>query len=413
MSTYSAVQTLRNNNDRCVHCGVCSHECDLLDTMLPISVGDIMLRFISLGQGLDIKADLSQETYLEAVSALAVDNPDLIRLIRRCCMCSNCTASCPHDVEGRAVFAALRELLVLSGVVTLQGSAADQVDEEGNAFLAYRAAFEVDYVDLPHLERAQEICADTLFFPGCTLVSYAPSLTREIYSWMCDQGYKVVLNEECCGMPLISAGLLDKSSAVRENMSKRIMESGIKRIVFACPACFDELHKNIHQLAGIELVPLPQVLEEKGKRPRVDEVSAMGVIALYDSCHDCKQDFGKSIRTLFHGFKRQSLLKEGNKTQCCGGHGAVALVDEELAIRRTQRVLIDGYTVSADTLVANCPTCSYTFAAHRRNHERYANGAIRSYNYLELIFENGFEWDTVLDNLQIMHSRKDTLLQED
>lgn len=402
MSMITAVKTLAASSEACSQCGLCSSRCEVLDTMVPLTIGGLAQRFVDLARGFDLTDEASSKAYLEAVFALTRSDASLEQVVRRCCLCGACTVGCPDDIDAREVFASIRELFALSGVTTTEGFEVTQVDREWHIFSAYRVVYGIDYADLPHIAEAKEQAIDTLFFPGCPLVSYAPELCREVFSWLQDQGNAVAISEECCGSPLISAGFLERNRAFRENLAKSIADAGIKKMIFVCPGCMDEFTKSKNLMPDVEFVGLPQLLADANKKPLPDKVAELGAVAVYDSCHDRDQTFGKPIRRLLGEGSLCELPHAGKETRCCGAGGSVSLVDPELCTRRVQRVLTDGDVAGAQTMVANCPTCSYTFAAHKRSHGALSKEAPQTYNYLELMFSNGFEWDKVFANLEGM-----------
>ena len=57
----------------------------------------------------------------------------------------------------------------------------------------------------------------------------------------------------------------------------------------------------------------------------------------------------------------------------------------------------------ADLIVTNCPTCAYTLAYQARSQGK-ADPLPAHVNYLELIFANRFDWDTIFAQLEDMWS---------
>lgn len=110
-----------------------------------------------------------------------------------------------------------------------------QVDREWHIFSAYRAVHGIYYTDLPLLENAREWGADTLFFPGCSLASYAPELTRAVFAWLREQGMEVALSVDCCGSPLRSGGFADRCEAFKHRLAERAVSAGIKRWCSSAP----------------------------------------------------------------------------------------------------------------------------------------------------------------------------------
>lgn len=433
MSIELARSALEQAIDACTECGRCIRCCEVLYQVggdrgghaeAEASIGTLASVFAKAFEGGDdrtIAAFPSHAAILARIADIAWNRPEFVFAVRRCCMCGYCTTLCPSGVDARETFAALRELFTLAGVITGEGFEMTQVDHEWHIFSVYRAVHGLYFQDLPHMADARERGADTLFFPGCPLVSYAPDLTRSVYAWLCDQGVNAVVSEDCCGSPLKAAGRMERAAAYKRDLASSIQDAGIKRIVCVCPGCADELAAS-EGMDGIELVPLPRLLADAGVKVDPAKVRMLvGTkggdegggsrrdpsprIAVFDSCHDREGVFGRPLRALFADEHVVELAHHGDRALCCGASGAVSLVDPALCERRAHRVL-DGETseVAADLLVANCPTCSYTFAAQRRADMRASvawTGPPHA-NYLELVFDGSFEWDTIFTQLEGM-----------
>ncbi|MEG0323560.1 MAG: (Fe-S)-binding protein, partial [Raoultibacter sp.] len=378
------------------------------------SIGAIARTFAELSGDGAPDTDEKRAAYLLAVAQLAQTDPSIIFAVRRCCMCSYCTVTCPVAIEARAVFAALREILSLAGVVTEAGFESTQVDKEWHIFSVYRAVYGIYYVDLPHMDQAQELGADTLFFPGCPLASYAPELTREVYSYLGEQGINAVISEACCGSPLKSAGFGDRARAFKQRFAEEVEAAGIKRVICVCPGCMKELQGAAPSMGTVEFVALPALLRDAGVSiaddALVDAAAAQGVAAadanvrvtVFDSCFDRDGTFGSPLRSLLPAARVAEMEHSGTNALCCGAGGAVSLVDPDLSVARAQRVFDEGAD-RADLIVTNCPTCAYTLAYQARSHPGDAAQPAHA-NYLELVFENRFDWDTAFSQLEGMWS---------
>ncbi|MEG2725697.1 MAG: (Fe-S)-binding protein [Eggerthellaceae bacterium] len=442
MSMQSAFSLISSAANTCNGCQACRPRCLVLEEGMT-TVGEIAAAFAACAQGCDLATDQGSALCGAHVAALAHDRPALIFAVRRCCMCAFCTQECAAGVDARSLFAAVREVLALAGVTTTDGFESTQVDTEWHIFSVYRAVYGINYLDLPHLGAAPEqsgeegaaaagdagnpaAAPDTLFFPGCPLASYAPELTREIFAWLQACGMNVVLSEACCGSPLKSAGLGDRARQFKQALARAITAAGITRVVCVCPGCLDELRET-EGMDAVELVALPQLLVDAGCQVNPDKLRALAAsagvgqlppaassvsddtaplptVAVCDSCHDRAGAFGNPLRELFDDACLRECEHNGSDALCCGAGGAVSLVDPALCTQRAQRVLDEG-SAHADVVVANCPTCSYTFAAQGRSGLVDAAGSPYVHaNYLDLMFEASFDWDTIFSQLEGMWS---------
>lgn len=402
MSWNSAFETVSCAADRCRRCGACAPRCEVLQPAgEALTVGGLAAAFAEAGNA-------------EGVSGLAVARPDLVFAVRRCCMDGFCTLICPDGIEARPVFAALRELLALAGVTGTDGFTMTQVDREWHIFSAYRAVHGIYYTDLPLLENAREWGADTLFFPGCSLASYAPELTRAVFAWLREQGMEAALSVDCCGSPLRSGGFADRCEAYKRQLVERALAAGIRRVVFVCPGCRDEWEAT-EGAEALELIALPELLAAAGARPLPEKLAALGataspVLTFFDSCHDRDGRFGAPLRRIFSKDPCVECAHHGADAICCGAAGAVSLVDQPLCDRRAHRALDEEpREAGADLVVTNCPTCAYTFAATRRADAAAGTAASGAQGpafcqYLELLFSASFDWPAVFGRLESMWS---------
>lgn len=407
MSWNTAFEVVSAAAAACRGCGACVPRCEVLACAggadEPLSVGEVAAAFADAAAGDDAEAARA------AVAALAAERPELVLAVRRCCMDGFCTLVCPDGIDARGVFSALRVLLHEARLTGDDGFTMTRVDQEWHIFSAYRAVHGIFYNDLPSLENARAWGADTLFFPGCSLVSYAPELTREVFAWLQEQGASVALSADCCGSPLRSGGFADRCEAHKAALVSRAREAGIKRVVFVCPGCRDEWETTAGAEA-FELVALPELLAAAGARPRPEKVAALAgcddpVLAMFDSCHDRDGRFGGPLRRIFADCQSVELDHHGKSALCCGAAGAVSLVDQPLCDARAHRVLDEEpREAGADLVVANCPTCAYTFAATRRGDAAGAVAGPAFCQYLELLFEAGFDWSGVFGRLESMWS---------
>lgn len=424
MTMALAYRTLVDAAADCTGCGACTKRCEVLADAPVGTVGALAGLAARTVDGRDLSDATQAAAALEAIEAQALTVEGFAFAVRRCCMCSSCTLGCPSDIDARSVFCAFRELFALSGVTTLSGFESTQVDKEWHIFSVYRAVYGIGYSDLPHLGDARTCGADTLFFPGCTLASYAPDLARAAYASLADRGIDAVFSEECCGSPLKSGGLVDRSVTVRTRLVREALEQGIRRIVCVCPGCRDEL-ESVPEAAQLEFVALPHLLAESGLRFNIQTVidavgrgassaQSPGVqqvvdereprVTFLDSCHDRSGDFGRSLRTMAEGLHVAEMRHAGERAMCCGAGGAVSLVDVDLCDRRAQRVFDEAGEV-AQVVITNCPTCSYSLAAYAR---AQGDGDVASraacLNYLELAFGLPFNWDKTFSQLESMWS---------
>jgi Fe-S oxidoreductase len=390
-------------------------------------------------------AALEPDSRDDAVLLLVQERPELYHALRQCCFCGHCTATCATHMAAAARMREWRKPLMAAGLMPPDASKLVMVDNEWHIFSAYRAIHGISYPEFTQLAdaaaargggtateggrnegTAAPVTTDTLFFPGCSLASYAPELMRRIGQWFDAAGYRWAMTVECCGSPLMSAGLFERSEALRRGLLEQMRAAGITRVFTVCPGCGEELAEVVD--GEMDILPLPELLLERlsagdgaegegatdaetGPCPFREGGTGTGPwgarpsLTFFDSCHDrFDTRHGTAVRKLLKACLPSSSQVEmphhGKDTLCCGAGGAVAAYDADITQRRVWRVIDEARGTGAGTLVTTCPTCTYTIAQALLGAAPEQN--IPSHNYLELVFEQPIDWPLVFGQLEAM-----------
>lgn len=384
----------------CSHCGKCTRRCQVLEGP-GLDIGTIAAAY-------DAVMALPEDQQVPAVIELMNERPELYHALRQCCFCGHCTAACAHHVLAPEDMRVWRELFMRVGYMPIDDSKLVMVDNEWHIFSAYRAIHAVAYPEYVSLAAAAEAgpgLVDTLFFPGCSLVSYAPEVTRAVGDWLSESGVKWALSDGCCGSPLMSAGMFDRAAALRQGFIQQMQQAGITRMVTVCPGCADEFADDMP--ADIQIVPLPELMLELAKA-REAAGQAVGFtplpresVTFFDSCHDrLTGSNGRPIRELVRRYApgaRQVEMEHCKRdTLCCGAGGAVASYDPQITDDRVWQVMKEARATSTQTVITMCPTCTYTLAQANLN---APERGMDSKHYLELLFGVEIDWAAVFANL--------------
>lgn len=390
-----------NRQLTCSHCHKCTTECEVL-AQPGLDMGTVEAAYERI-------MALPASERRDAVRTLVSDDPSLYTALRRCCFCGHCTAQCQHHVLAPEAMRAWRQLFFDAGYQPVEKLTL--VDNEWNIFTAYRAIYGIGYPEFVSLDYAAQHpgMVDTLFFPGCSLLSYMPELVRAVGAWLTDQGFSWALSDDCCASPLMSAGRFDRAAALRESIRQRALAAGITRIITVCPGCGEELAPTLAK--DIDIVPLPEVLlaggrlaVQQGRDPGFHPLERAS-LTFFDSCHDRHdQRHGTAIRALMREFaptaQQREMLHHGANTLCCGAGGAVSPFDPELSKRRVTAVIDEARQTQAETLITMCPTCAYTisYACLNATDEH----VVQNRHYLEVLFGIEVDWPQIFDNLASM-----------
>ena len=219
------------------------------------------------------------------------------------------------------------------------------------------------------------------------MASYAPELTREVHAWLQGQGYKMGFTEICCGKPLVSIGLGERTKQWLGRLQAEMEAAGATKLVTACPNC---LHLLSQYLEGIEFISLYDLLHEAGFH-----VEGAERLTIHDSCPDRYElEVGKQIRVLLDGHPLVEMEHHGSNTICCGSGGIVSMIDPQLSEERARQRLDEFEATGAERVVTACMACSYRLAR--------ASSAEKIVHCLELVFDHRVDLASVTAKLQAM-----------
>lgn len=266
-----------------------------------------------------------------------------------CSLCGLCSSVCPVGLNPMEMFAQQRRDTVNNNEIDINEYRYMFPDRPNNLMNTYRRYFGIDYSDIASFEKIE-----SCFFPGCTLMSYSPALTREVFKRLTSAGACQGMWVECCGKPLDQLGLQQRLGSAHASLKEFVEKHSIKRIISACPGCYYELRK-IFSSDELEIQTVYEALKFE------DAISRAGErCTIHDSCPDRVEGiFGSQVRQALAGTNRTvvEMTHSRDQTICCGSGGQQShfradLVEEIIQMRR-EEVQQSG----ADTLVGYCLSC--------------------------------------------------------
>lgn len=315
--------TVNDIGKKCLECGLCSKCCQLL-------------------------AEVGRSPKLLAAQGVTATEAF------SCTLCGGCEAACPEGLSPKGLFAEGRRQAVNAGECCLDEYRYLFPDRENSLMNVYRRFSGIDYSDI---ELKGE--ADSAFFPGCTLLTYAPDLTREVYARLRDGCGSIGLMSDCCGKPLSQLGLPQRADKATRKLVARIKEHNVRELITACPGCYYELQP-ILKAAGVRLRTVYEVLA-------VAVPAANGKLCtVHDSCPDRFDGiFGRQVRELLQksGFPLGEMAHSQKNTICCGSGGMISHFRPDLTEELVGQRLAEARSVGAEVLVSYCVSCVSKFAA--------------------------------------------------
>jgi fumarate reductase (CoM/CoB) subunit B len=390
---------LQSVYEDCIECGVCTSFQEQMG-QVPLTFGEIARKLM----------DAEDAAAAEGGSLSGRNMPeDVYDFARSCLMCGRCTSRCPVDIRAPKVVAAAREVIVEAMPRVVGDYRRYRCDRADSMFNRIRTT-QQDKGNIAAAEGAPTIAdatipfddalADTpdaktgksLFFPGCSLNNNFPGLTEHVRKALEDAGIIDCTSRLCCGRPLFLIGLRDDREAYYRELSRRIVASGVERVIVSCPNCYYTMGE-VFASCGIddkvELRFLSDVLAEEGYRFEPSEAFPFQKVAFHDSCPDRHDGtIARSLRTLFENVE----VIEPENTQldsvCCGSGGFGSVFKQELPQSMFTKSVSDFFGTRARCMVAACATCA---AAYK------SSGMLRCFHYLELLFGCEMDMDAYND----------------
>ncbi|NTU89131.1 MAG: hypothetical protein HGA54_04370 [Actinobacteria bacterium] len=261
-----------------------------------------------------------------------------------------------------------------------------RTDYKHNSFSILRDANDIVYEDVLAGTGAFE-GNTTLFFAGCSLSSYTPSLAQEVYGWLKEQGEVGGISAVCCGKTLDFMAAFDAMGSYQTDLAQALVDSGTTRVITACPNCYSMLKQvcSLNDAASdIELLALPEVLVERGITIDPMRLEGLTPVTVHDSCPDrCGNVFGSNTRILFGQVDQIEMEHYGTDTLCCGAGGLVSAYDPSLCETRTTRRVQEALDAGAGSIMCSCISCLNTLTQIEH--------PIPTHHYLEYIFDTAVD----------------------
>jgi Fe-S oxidoreductase/nitrate reductase gamma subunit len=281
-----------------------------------------------------------------------------------CTTCNACVEACPVVIRHVDVIVDARRNLVAEGQLT--GSAATmlrQTASTGNAWGAPSSSREdwMKDLEVPLAHQKQEF--DVLFWVGCAGATDPGAIrtTRATAKLLAIAGVDFAClgeEEKCTGDPARRVG---DEFLFQERALENVGTFGryrFKRIVTACPHCFNTLKNEYGQFKGrYEVLHHSQLFQELIQEGRLKAAdTTIGNVVFHDPCYLGRVNMeSEAPRTVAKGMLNP--INSGRKTQCCGAGGGRMWMEEPADQRpgaiRAKELLETG----ASTVALGCPFC--------------------------------------------------------
>ncbi|MBW1997585.1 MAG: (Fe-S)-binding protein [Deltaproteobacteria bacterium] len=298
--------------------------------------------------------------------------------IFRCTLCGNCEEICPVGLRLKNLWLSLRQDMVHSETYPKKVEMIrENLQESRNVFAEdneERAKWIEDMRYRPKRELIKDK-AEVIYFTGC-VASYFPMAQKipMALAEILDIGgidFTLLGGEEwCCGFPLLGAGLKETAGEFIEHNIKAVKEKGGRRIVFACPTCYQMWRE--HYPREFHINHATEFLFELIRGKFVSPKSLPMKVTYHDPC-----DLGRGARVFeeprkvirsIPGVKLVELPRNREHTQCCGGGGNLEMIDPKLSAEISKRKIEEIVQTGAQAVITSCQQCVRTMTSYvKRN----------------------------------------------
>lgn len=294
-----------------------------------------------------------------------------------CTTCNACVEECPVNIDPLSIIIDLRRSLVMeeSKMPTELAGMMGNIENNGAPW-QFPAADRLKWAEGMDIPTMAEVVAkgekpEVLFWVGCagSFDDRAKSITRSFAKILKEAKVKFAVlgtEETCNGDPAKRSGneFLAQMQAMQNITTMN--NYGVKKIVTACPHCFNTLKNEYPVLGGdYEVVHhsvfLQQLLQEGKLVIKEDNPLKGTAITYHDSCYIGRgNNIYEAPRQVIDAFKAE--LREmktcRSRGTCCGAGGAQIFKEEERGTKRVNQKRTEQIMETGASIVASsCPFC--------------------------------------------------------
>lgn len=345
--------------DACTRCGRCQDRCPGYLSQKPLSPKKLI-------------QDLKEE-WLHAAKGAKNEEGLLNKVIQEetlwsCTACLSCQVNCPVSIPTFDKTIEMRRYLTMTlskispELKLLYKNLQTRFDPYGMG-----KGQRLEWTEGLGIKKATEEKVDVLYWVGCvaSLDDRNRKIAKSLSTIMNKAGISFGVlgpDEKCCGDPLRRTGNEYQYQELAQGNVELLKELGVKKIVTACPHCYNTLKNDYPQLGGdfdvYHHTEFIHMLARDGKislNPTLE-----GVTTYHDPCY-----LGRVNRVFDAPREIVDKVKKGRFVElprnrdegfCCGGGGGKIWMEEHHG-RVCHLRMDEAIGVSANTVVTACPYC--------------------------------------------------------
>ena len=365
----------------CIGCRSCTGSCPAYLSGKPLSPKELVL---------NLKGHLSEVGFEQLMQEGGTQDPQPVpeqhngdatiteEEVWACTTCRACQQACPLQLKHTDAVVGLRQNLTLvqSKMPETVQLMLRNMDSRGHPWAGVQSLrLRGDWTNETRVKVLSDESSgsvDVLFWVGCTaaLVDRNIATTVAVVNLLKKAGVNFgVLGgaENCCGDPARRAGYEFQFQVMAEQNIELFKRHNVRKIVTACPHCFNALKNEYPQFGGeVEVVHHTQFIDELLKQNRLGINKGTGGTTTYhDPCYLGRHnDIYEPARQILRSVPGTAIVEmEQNRQRsfCCGGGGSRLWLEERVGRKINEMRAERALETHAEVLATACPYCLQMF----------------------------------------------------
>jgi Fe-S oxidoreductase len=385
----------------CVVCGNCQELCPAFTTGKPLNpkkvIQDLKKQLLKVGPEL-VKAKAKAAAAPANLNVTLAGNVIQEDEIWACTTCGACDTVCPVWVQHIDKIVDLRRNLVEESIIpeTAKG-ALQSIESRGHPWRG-TTLNRTDWtrgLDIKTLAENSKV--DILYWVGCTeaLEERSVKVAQSLAKLMKRAGLNFGIlgaEESCCGDPARRLGNEYLFQMQAQRNIEVLKGYNIKKIVTACPHCYNTIKNEYPQFDGnFEVMHHTELIASLLKEGKIKIArGGYGSITYHDSCYLGRyNDIYQPPRQILKYLPDVKLIEmENNKKRgfCCGGGGGRLWLEERIGQRISENRIDQVIATKAQLVATACPYCLQMFDDAIK--AKQTEGTLKVKDIAELIVES-------------------------
>lgn len=382
----------------CTECGRCTSVCPAANTGKTLSPRNII---VEIRQRTKEKAPLLQGSTEkpELIEKTLVHNYITDTELWQCTTCSACVQECPVMIEHVDAIVDMRRHLVLteSAFPGELNTVFRSLEVNGTPW-AFNQSERADWADGMDIKTmADDANTEYLFWVGCagSFDNRYKKVSRAFASIMQKGGvdFRILGTEEKCNGD--TARRLGNEYLAQQMMQENIATLngyGVKKIVTACPHCFNSLKNEYGQFGGnFEVLHHSEMIDQLLKSGKISVRNTdVRKVTFHDSCYlgryNDTYEAPRDVLTAIPGVQMTEMERNKSRGFCCGAGGGRMFLEDVEGGRINEERSREAIATGADTIGTACPFCMTMMNDGVKAHEKTETVAVK--DIAEIVYEN-------------------------